>query len=67
MSSNKFVLIKYYEESATNAKIITTPSDYFKGEINSKNILELLNKDDKWLEKLNPITTIEYYNAKEDK
>eukprot|EP01080_Neovahlkampfia_damariscottae_P003554 gene3554-6289_t len=65
---SKFVVIKYYEENATNAKIITTPSEYFSNsEINLKNISKLINDDDKWLAKFNPTKKIEYYDQMKDK
>jgi hypothetical protein len=64
---SNFVVIKYYEDNATNAKIIASPYEYFSKGITRKKMTNLLNEDDKWLAKLNPIKEIEYYDSTQDK
>jgi hypothetical protein len=64
---SNFVVIKYYEDNATNAKVIVSPHNYFSKSITREKMLKLLNEDDKWLAKLNPIKEIEYYDSNQDK
>jgi hypothetical protein len=65
----KQIIIKFYEEEEEHPLLIhkEAKKEYFitKNTISSVHVLNILKKEDKWLEKVNPIKLVELYNSEE--